>query len=71
MRYLIENNKYQIKYERSLKCLGITPDVIFAWLKDKKTKIRMRDEEPYNGDLEKCLMKLGKRLQKRWRNRKK
>lgn len=70
MRYLTENNEYKIVYFRGMFMIfGL--DSIYADLLDKKTNKTISDDEIYHGDLEKCLVKLGKRLIKKWKNRKK
>ncbi len=69
MRYLTENNEYDIQY-LSINMIGIKP-LICAFLKDRKTFRVIEDKEVMNDTLEKCLMKLGKRLIKKWQNQKK
>ncbi len=67
MRYLAENNDYKIMYHHAIGWLIFGQDSIYATLLDKKTDKVIEDEEIFNGDFEKCLMKLGKRLIKKWR----
>ncbi len=74
LRYLTENNDYVIKYNPNPYIKSFHSPImhlIWAYLSDKNKNIFITDSEKYNGKLEPCLMKLGKRLQKRWRNRKK
>lgn len=79
MRYLIENNDYVIKYEEKPDFISFAhPEgFIRAVLIDKKIDDIFKkngiiiDREEYKGNLEKCLMKLGKRLQKKWQKTKK
>lgn len=75
MRYLTENNEYAILYSEhmSMSILKNKPvPVKEAWVLDKnKNEFILSDMEHWKGDLEKCLMKLGKRLIRRWQNLKK
>ena len=75
MRYLVENNDYTILYNEQIGMTmqkGKTIPVIEAWLINNETNESIfRDLEHWKGKLEPCLMKLGKRLQKKWQNRKK
>ncbi len=68
MRYLAENHDYKIMYHHGVFMI-FGQDSIYATLLDKKTDKVIEDEEIYNGDLEKCLIKLGKRLIKKWRKK--
>lgn len=71
MRYLTENNDYEIIYREDLSYILPYPDgLINAYLKDKKTNKVIFDEQPFKESFEKSLMKLGKRLIKKWRNQK-
>ena len=76
LRYLTENNNYVIKYNsipdvKSIEdCLTKTK-YIYAYLSDRKTKAYFSDYEKFNDNLEKCLMKLGRRLIKKWQSQKK
>ena len=79
MRYLIENNDYIIQYEEipDFKSLKHPEGLIRAVLINRKIDdIRKKngiiiDREEYKGNLEKCLMKLGKRLIRKWQSQKK
>lgn len=68
MRYLTENNEYDIQYFRVPYFLSDDSGVIQAFLTDKKTFNVIEDREIFYDDLEKCLMKLGKRLIEKWQN---
>lgn len=78
MRYLTENNDYVIKYEEKPDFISFLypQGFIRAVLIDKKIDDMMKkngiiiDREEHKGNLEKCLMKLGKRLIRKWRNQK-
>lgn len=70
MRYLIENNNYKILYGEGFG-YSYKPHMV-AFLEDKNTgKINISKEQVINGNIEKCLMKLGKRLIQRWKRNKK
>ena len=72
MRYLTENNTYAILYEKTRYGLfGYHTDLIEAFLIDKITNEKIFDQEKYLDDLEPCLMKLGRRLIKKWEKTKK
>ncbi len=75
MRYLTENTNYYIVYDKrigmSSNKKGQRIPVLQAWLMDYYGNNPIYDHEHYKGKLEPCLMKLGKRLQEKWRNRKK
>lgn len=72
MKYLVENNDYDIVYSNPIPSFSMRDlHYIFAYLTDKKTRHTFDDHEYYDGNLEKCLMKLGKRLIRKWETRKK
>ena len=74
MRYLTENNDYKIMYSHSRYQMRVCPEGyrIGAYLEDKKSgKIYHGIQKIVNSDLEKGLMILGKRLIRKWQNRKK
>lgn len=72
MRYLTETNSYAILYEKTrYGMFGYHSDLIEASLIDKITKVEIFDQEKYLGNLEPCLMKLGRRLIKKWEKTKK
>lgn len=70
LRYLVENNSYQILYGEDFGYRN-NPRMI-ACLFDKHTgKLITSKEGIVDNNIEKCLMTVGKRLIRRWRNRKK
>ena len=70
LRYLAENNDYTILYGLDFEYRN--DPRILAFLEDKNTgQLNMSREKLIDGNLEKCLMTLGKRLIKIWQNRKK
>ena len=73
MRYLEERKDYVIKYlSEPLPTFNLNaPHYIHAELLDKKTNTIYCDREDYFGDLEPCLMKLGRRLIRKWEKTKK
>lgn len=72
MRYLTENNDYQILYGRVPFVSSLEAGTICGVLIDKHTGEKLIEEEYYyNTNLEPCLMKLGKRLIKKWQKTKK
>ncbi len=73
MRYLTENNKYYIVYNENvaMSVLKNKPvPVIEAWIMDVYGNNHISDIEHWRGKLEPCLMKLGKRLIKKWQDNK-
>ena len=66
MRYLTENNDYNIQYLHIPYYLSNDKGIIHGELLDKKTNTIYIDREILVEKLEPCLMKLGKRLIKRW-----
>ncbi len=72
MKILEENNEYEIKYDPLLDRKELNSDIwcIYGYLSDKKTKAFFTHYEEYSGNLEQCLMKLGKNLLKKYKEKK-
>ena len=75
IRYLTENKEYTILYSETVSMMhvkGSLIPVIEAWVYDNNTnEMVLSDYEQWKGENEPCLMKLGKRLQRKWQSRKK